>query len=151
MRELFPVLNERVITEPMVRRACKKLATDIFYRPLNLDGYFVPQSISLSGKQEIYINSRLTTTRQMVTAVHEIKHAALDVESDRILTSHHRGLAQATQGAEFDAYAISSIALIPEPRLVRASRGLFDVEDEFLDDLWRIRLKVHELFGDQLR
>lgn len=148
MREIFPVLNKRIITESMVRKACARLDTSLFYRPLNLDGYFVPKSIA--GRQEIYINSRLSSEWQIVTAVHEIKHAALDIESDRVLTSHHHGLKN-SKGAEFEAYAISSIALLPEPKLIGASRGLFDAEDEFLTDLWRIRLRVHDLYGHQLR
>lgn len=151
MRELFPVLNRRAVTDAMVRRACKRLDTLLFYQPLRLDGYFVPASVSASGQQEIYVNSRLTPAGQLVAAVHEVKHAALDVEADRVLASSHKGLATAKHGPEFDAYAISAIALIPESKLINASRGLFDVEDEFLTDLWRVRLKVHDLYGPQLR
>lgn len=55
MRELFPVLNKRVVTDAMVRRACGDLETDLYYQPLALDGYFVPKSVSPSGRLRVYV------------------------------------------------------------------------------------------------
>lgn len=158
MREIFPLLNKRAITEEMVQRAAKALDTHIFYLPLNLDGYFVPRSVAPSGKQEIYINARLSPERQIAAAVHEIKHAAVDISSNAVLRSHHHGLTvslrrdrDSLQAAEYGAYAMSAIALIPEPKLIKASRGLFDPEDEFLEDLWRIRVELQNLHGGEMK
>lgn len=158
MREIFPLLNKRCITEEMVLGACKKLDTLIFFFPLNLDGYFVPISVSPSGKQEIYVNSQLSPVRRIATAVHEIKHAALDVSSNSVLRSHHHGLTvslrrdqELLHAAEYEAYAMSALAVIPEPKLIKAERGLFDPEDEFLEDLWTIRAELQTSYANELR
>lgn len=153
MRELFPELNRYSVTEKMVRRASRSLDTPIFYEPLNLDGYFIPASISLTGKQAIYLNSKATIERQIASAVHEMTHAAVHTSSGSILCSHRLGLTDALyrdrerlRSLEFDAYAISAIALIPLQKLMRASRGLFEAEDEFIEDLWQLRIQIFNLY-----
>jgi hypothetical protein len=154
LKELFPSLNRRRITWRMVQRAARKLDAPLFCRPLKLDGYFVPAGASLSGRPEIYVNVRLSEDLQIATAVHEIKHAAFDRAPGRILFSHRREWTRAARReleqhdrAEFEACAMAVLALLPVPRLRRASLGLFEADDEFIVDLWRIRLDVREIYG----
>jgi hypothetical protein len=47
---------------------------------------------------------------------------------------------------EYEACAMGALALLPRPKLKYASRGLFDPEDEFMDEIWRIRFDLRERF-----
>lgn len=138
----------------MVRSACKKIGALLFCVPLSLDGYFVPPGLSESGKTEIYVNSRLSEDLQIATAVHEIKHAAFDYPLEEILFSYRgewtiaaRYQMEKYRRYEYEACAMGALALITEPRLKHASRGLFDVDDEFIADVWLIRLDVRSTHG----
>jgi hypothetical protein len=151
MKNLLPSLNRRRITWRMIVRAVNKLGAKLFCLPLRLDGYFVPSSISESGKPEIYINSRLSDDLQIATAVHEIKHGAFDFDLGVVLFSYRREWTAAARRGwdqyhkfEFEACAMGAMALLPETKLKHASRGLFDETDEFLEDLWKIRLYTRE-------
>lgn len=154
LKDLLPSLNKRRITWRMIHRACRQLKALIFNIPLRLDGYFVPASLSVSGQPEIYINSCLSENLQIATAVHEIKHAVLDYPIEQILFSFRGEWTAAAlrqleerRRYEFEACAMGALALLPEKKLERASRGLFDTEDEFLDDIWRIRLHLRQMYG----
>lgn len=154
MKILFPSLNKKRITWLMVVRAVNKLEAKLFCLPLRLDGYFIPAGISVSGKSEIYVNSKLPENIQIATAVHEVKHAAFDTSIGEILFSFRKDWTIANrrklerhQHHEFEACAVASIALLPEKKLEKASRNLFDEEDEFLSNIWKIRLFTREKFG----
>ena len=154
LKELFPSLNKRKITWRMISRACKKIGARLFCIPLRLDGYFVPAKLSESGAPEIYVNSNLSEDMQIATAVHEVKHAAFDQPRGAILFSYRGEWTAAARREidelrrfEYEACAMGAIALITEKKLKHASRGLFDVDDEFIEDVWRIRMHVREAFG----
>lgn len=154
LRELLPSLNRRRITWRMIQRANRKLGALLFNIPLQLDGYFVPASLSESGKPEIYINSNLSEDLQIATTVHEVKHAALDQPLGKVLfsfrgewTTAARREIEEYRRYEFEACAMGAIALLPEKKLRHASHGLFDPEDEFIEDVWRIRLILREQYG----
>lgn len=154
LKEYLPSLNRRRITWRMIQRACRKLGAMLFNVPLRLDGYFVPAIMSESGQPEIYVNSNLSEDLQIATAVHEIKHAAIDAPLNRILFSFREEWTAAArreideyQKYEFEACAMGAISILPEKKLKRASRGLYDPEDEFIEDVWRIRLRVFFLYG----
>jgi Zn-dependent peptidase ImmA (M78 family) len=148
MQKILPSLNKKRITWRMIAIAKNKVGALLFCVPLKKDGYFVPSDASESGKPEIYINSNLSEDIQIATSVHELKHAIFD--SDRsILFSNRKDWTQAARrekeefdNFEFQACAMGALSLIPEIKLKHASRGLFDVEDEFIDDVWQIRLKL---------
>ena len=138
----------------MIKRACNKINALLFCIPLKLDGYFIPSELSGSGKPEIYVSSRLSEDLQIATAVHEIKHAVFDYPLESILFSYRREWTIAARRQfeeyrryEYEACAMGSLALLPEIKLKRASRGLFDEDDEFIADVWLIRLDLRVNHG----
>jgi Zn-dependent peptidase ImmA (M78 family) len=154
MRKYLPSLNRRPITWRMIVRAARKLSAQVFCIPLKLDGYFVPAHLSLSGQPEIYVNSRLSEVRQIATAVHELAHTILHFALDRVLYSYRadwtvaaRRTAERLVYYEQEACAFGAIALLPERKLRFASFGLFDPDDEFMHDIWRIRLQLRAMYG----
>ena len=154
LKEFLPSLNRRKITWRMIQRACRRLGAKLFNIPLRLDGYFVPANLSESGLPEIYVNSRLAENLQIATSVHEIKHAVFDTAKRSILFSYRAEWTVAARREleeyrryEFEACAMGAIALLPEKKLKHASRGFFDLEDEFIEDVWRIRLLLREIYG----
>lgn len=154
LKKYLPSLNRRRITWQMVQRACKKIGALLFNIPLRLDGYFVPAELTLSGKPEIYVNARLSEDLQIATAVHELKHAVFDNATTKISfsirgewTTAARREFEEHRRYEYEACAMGAISLLPKNKLRFASRGLFEPEDEFLDDVWRIRLNCREVYG----
>lgn len=154
LRKYLPSLNKKRITWRMVERACRKLNALLYCIPLRLDGYYVPSELSESGKDEIYVNSNLSEERQIATAVHEIKHCAFDYPIGQILFSYRKEWTEAARRQldehrryELEACAMGAVSILPVAKLKKASRGLFDTEDEFLDDLWSIRLRLRHEFG----
>lgn len=138
----------------MIKRACNKIGARLFCIPLKLDGYYIPPELSESGKPEIYVSSRLSEDLQIATAVHEIKHAVFDYPLESILFSYRREWTIAARWElekhrryELEACAMGAVALITEKRLEHASRGLFEVDDEFIADVWAIRLALRSDFG----
>lgn len=138
----------------MIKRACNKIGALLFCIPLKLDGYYIPPELSESGKPEIYVNSKLSEDLQIATAVHEIKHAAFDYPLESILFSYRKEWTNAARREletlrryELEACAMGSLALIYEEKLKHASRGLFDEDDEFIADVWVIRLNLRVDYG----
>lgn len=154
MKKLIPFFNRRRVTWQRIEKACRKLKALLFCKPLNFDGYFVPPDISASGKPEIYVNCKLSEDRQIATAVHELKHSLLDSSRNKMLFSFRKDWTVAArreweeeQKFEVEACAMGAIALLPEKKIRNASRGLFDEEDEFIEDIWKIRLYTREIYG----
>jgi Zn-dependent peptidase ImmA (M78 family) len=154
MSQILPNLNKKKITWRNIAKACKAVNAEIYNIPLNFDGYFVPLQNSLSHQNEIYINSNLCESHQIATAVHELKHAVIDTAIGEILFSYRHDWTTADrqqieqfQHYEFEACAISAIAILPAKDLHHATRDLFEIEDEFADNLWRIRMFTREKYG----
>jgi Zn-dependent peptidase ImmA (M78 family) len=153
IRKLLPSLNKKRITWRMIVRAVNKLKAKLFCIPMQLDGYFIPPEISRSGRPEIYVNARLAEDLQIATAVHELKHARFDTLAGSVLYSFREAWTTATRRHlekwrqyEYEACAMGALALLPKQKLKHAGRGLFDPEDDFLDEIWRIRFDLRERF-----
>ncbi len=154
LQEFLPSLNKRKITWRMIIRACRKIGAKLFCIPLKLDGYFIPETLSESNKPEIYVNANLSEDLQIATAVHEMKHAIFDTNFNSILFSYRQEWSYATNKIiserrkhELEACAMGAMALITERKLEKATRGLFDIDDEFIEQIWKIRLSVREVYG----
>jgi hypothetical protein len=155
MKTIFPCLNRMPVSDRQVYRAFRKFRADVFYMPLRNNGYFIPSDKSLSGKLEIYINSKLNPLMQRFTAIHELvhvaNHAALNsllfslkdepedfaLKQERFLRARH----------EFEAQAIAALSLLPAVQLGNGTPNLFDDYDRMLPKhVWQLRFYLRETF-----
>lgn len=154
MKAIFPRLNQLPVTLNRIKTAARENHVELFFTEMKYDGAFFPASVSASGKPEIFINNTLSEKRQIGTGVHEFSHMGGHSRLNRVLYSCHRTWnfdekqeIFLRRKHEFEAHAMGALALFPAPRLHKGAFDLWDEFDDYLLEVWRLRIYLRKTYG----
>lgn len=141
IRSLFPHFNERQLTAEDFWRVAKQEGIRVRQMPLIVDGYYTIRK----GRHYILINSRLSGTRWLHTALHELHHYLFDMPGENENYTFYRN-GRFVDRREYRADAFALIGVMPWPELMRVSAD--DVAaSPWLGEIVRDRIVVRTHFG----
>lgn len=138
---LFPHFNEKPITADDFWRVVKHEKIRVRQMPLLVDGYYTCRR----GKHYILINSKLTGTRWLHTALHELHHYLFDVPGEAENFTFYRN-GEYIDRREYRADAFALIGILPLNSLLELTTDDL-AGNPWLADLVRDRIVVRTHFG----
>jgi Zn-dependent peptidase ImmA (M78 family) len=143
IKEAFPQFNKKPITERDFWRVCKKRKIIVREMPLLVNGYYERKK----SKDYILINSGLSGSAWLHTALHELAHQMFHIPGDAdayVLYRKKCGDDKDPRERFADAFAL--IGMLPFPDLVKLAHEDI-VDDSYLMNICKARIIVRTDFG----
>lgn len=141
IQSIFPRFNEQPITNEDFWRVAEKEKIRVRQMPLLVDGYYTKNR----GRNYILINSNLSGTRWLHTALHELHHYLFDVPGTEAGYTFYRN-GEYIDRREYKADAFALVGILPWTKLVEMTPADLTASP-WLADLVRDRIAVRTDFG----
>jgi Zn-dependent peptidase ImmA (M78 family) len=142
VRTVFPNFNKIELNENDFWRACKRFKITVKQMPLLIDGYYQKRR----GRHFIVINSSLTGSRWLHTALHEFFHFLLDAPMATEESTLYRKRGQINK-REKVADALALIGMIPFCELEKMAKEDVAIYGPETMKLIKDRIAVLAYFG----